>query len=103
MKRYPKKTNASFPLSIVVSYRSIGVIMGRCPNCVASSIFGVETNRCIWCGKTVCNRCVPTWHGTLTIKTSVENLSGQGAYYETVGFCSRALRDGTRFEFLSSF
>jgi DNA-directed RNA polymerase subunit RPC12/RpoP len=31
---------------------------------------------------------VPTWHGTLDIKTSAESLSGKVACYETVGFCS---------------
>jgi len=62
--------------------------VGKCPSCGASSIFGMQTKRCAWCGKTVCNTCVPTWHGALMVKTLVEDLSGRAAGYDTVGFCS---------------
>jgi len=62
--------------------------MGRCPSCGASSIFGVQTKTCVWCGKIVCDKCVPMWHGTLLVKTSVEDSSGRPADYKIVGFCS---------------
>ncbi len=55
-------------------------LMGNCPSCGASSLFGVNTKQCAWCGKIVCNKCVPQLHGSLSIKV--------GAYYEIHGFCS---------------
>lgn len=61
--------------------------MGKCPNCGASSIFGIRTDRCVWCGKTVCDRCMPS-HGTLDIKISVESARAPVARYGTAGFCS---------------
>lgn len=54
--------------------------MGRCPTCGASSRFGINTKQCTWCGKIVCNKCVPQWYGSISIK--------MGAYYEAHGFCS---------------
>jgi hypothetical protein len=61
--------------------------MGKCPSCGAGSIFGIQTKKCVWCGKIVCDRCVPAWHGTLSIKTHAES-PGSIAKYSTVGFCS---------------
>jgi hypothetical protein len=58
--------------------------MGNCPSCGASSFFGITTKECFWCGKIVCDKCVPQWHGTLTLKTQTSVL------YQTVGFCSDA-------------
>jgi transcription elongation factor Elf1 len=54
--------------------------MGSCPTCGASSLFGVKTKQCAWCGKIVCNKCVPQWHGSLYIK--------EGAHYNVYGFCN---------------
>jgi hypothetical protein len=65
--------------------------MGKCPSCGNSSIFGVQTKTCAWCGKTVCDRCVPNWHGAMKIKTYPESTQvvSEGAY-GIVGFCSDA-------------
>jgi uncharacterized protein (DUF983 family) len=62
--------------------------MGRCPTCGASSFFTVYTKQCANCGKVVCNKCVPQWHGTLIFKQSSEIPPTTPAGYETVGFCS---------------
>jgi hypothetical protein len=62
--------------------------MGKCPTCGASSFFGVYTKQCANCGKIVCNRCVPQWHGTLVYKQRSERPQIEPAYYKTVGFCS---------------
>jgi uncharacterized protein (DUF983 family) len=61
--------------------------MGRCPSCGASSFFGVYTKQCANCGKIVCNRCVPEWHGFIAFKMTMETPTQQ-ASYDTVGFCS---------------
>ncbi len=61
--------------------------MGKCPSCGASSIFGISTKKCIWCHKEVCSKCVPEWHGNLSVKIHSETVSAP-AVYETVGFCS---------------
>jgi DNA-directed RNA polymerase subunit RPC12/RpoP len=73
---------------IIVSRHADGGFMSmvKCPSCGASSIFGFQTKRCVWCGKIVCDRCVPNWHGTLSVKISAEDSAGPA--YETLGFCS---------------
>jgi len=60
--------------------------VGKCPSCGASSVFGVATKKCAWCRTIVCDRCVPKWHGSLTIKTASEKNTMRP--YETIGFCS---------------
>ncbi|MCW4000485.1 MAG: hypothetical protein NWE93_09615 [Candidatus Bathyarchaeota archaeon] len=61
--------------------------MGTCPTCGASSFFSVSTKQCSWCGRTVCNKCVPQWGGTLTYKTQMEDPTKPAAY-DNAGFCS---------------
>jgi hypothetical protein len=61
--------------------------MGSCPSCGASSFFSVSTKQCVFCGKIVCNKCVPNWHGQFQIKTMMESPSSF-PFYQTVGFCS---------------
>ena len=72
---------------LVFLYRVRGSTLKRCPSCGAGSIFGIRTKNCAFCGKAVCNKCVPTWRGSLSIKTSPESAS-TSASYATVGFCS---------------
>jgi hypothetical protein len=64
--------------------------MGSCPSCGASGMFGVTTKSCAWCGKIVCNRCVPNWHGAVMLKTFAENARSPDPKYGNVGFCSDA-------------
>ena len=54
--------------------------MGSCPSCGASSFLGVNTKQCAWCGTVVCNKCVPQWLGSISVKA--------GGNYEIHGFCS---------------
>src|SRR3990172_5978012 len=61
--------------------------MGRCPTCGASSFIGVYTKQCSNCGKVVCNRCVPQWHGTVTFKATIETPT-QPASSDNAFFCS---------------
>lgn len=61
--------------------------MGRCPSCGANSFFGVVTRQCANCGRIICNRCVPQWHGALAFKTRLETPT-QPASYDIAGFCS---------------
>ena len=63
--------------------------MVSCPSCGSSSFFLLSTKECFWCGKTVCNRCVPNWHGVLSLKLQMEIASNPAVYGE-VGFCSDA-------------
>jgi hypothetical protein len=63
--------------------------MGSCPSCGASSFFGISTKQCVWCGRIVCSKCVPQWHGNFSIKTQMEQPSN-GPIYAIVGFCSDA-------------
>ena len=62
--------------------------MGSCPSCGASSLLGVSTRQCTWCGKIVCNRCTPQSQGSIAFKTHIEDTSGFGVSYEVAGFCS---------------
>ena len=62
--------------------------MGSCPSCGASSFFGVNTKQCAWCGKIVCNKCLPNWHGSIAYKIQVEEATGRPATYDSAGFCS---------------
>ena len=61
--------------------------MVRCPSCGASSLFGVRTKQCAFCGKVVCNQCVPELIDPLSIKVAKEDERHEASYY-TVGFCS---------------
>ncbi len=61
--------------------------MGRCPSCGARTLFMNKSKLCFCCGKEVCNKCVPYFHGTLGIKTQME-ISNKPSTYENVGFCS---------------
>jgi uncharacterized protein (DUF983 family) len=61
--------------------------MVRCPSCGASSLFGLRTQQCAFCGKIVCDKCMPALIGPLEIKMAWEGVSGY-AWYSTVGFCS---------------
>ncbi len=63
--------------------------MGSCPSCGASSFFRVNTKQCVWCGKIVCDKCVPQWHGNFTLKTRMEEGFNLGNY-EAEGFCTDA-------------
>ena len=62
--------------------------MVRCPSCGASSLFGLHTKQCAFCGKIVCDKCVPAFFGSLEIKTVWEGVGGYSAPYSTVSFCS---------------
>lgn len=62
--------------------------MGSCPSCGASSFFGVTTKQCAWCGKIVCDKCVPKWVGSLAYKVQPEDTMGHLAVYGSAGFCS---------------
>lgn len=64
--------------------------MGKCPTCRANSFFGVSTRQCVWCGKIICNKCVPQPHGSLSFKTQLEIAPANPASYEVAGYCSDA-------------
>ncbi len=74
-------------IELPVSRYYEGYMMGNCPTCGASGFFGVSTKQCAWCGKIVCNRCVPNWHGNLVFKTTMED-SFNPPIYDMVEFCS---------------
>jgi hypothetical protein len=61
--------------------------MARCPSCGASSFLGLHTKQCAFCGIIVCNKCVPTFVGLLSVKVNHEIESSQNLY-RSVGFCS---------------
>ena len=56
-----------------------------CPSCGASGIFFKADRVCAFCGRVVCSKCVPVWHGNLSYK--IKNTGGLGEY-ESTGFCS---------------
>jgi len=62
----------------------------KCPSCGATSIFGIMTKKCIWCGKIVCGNCMPNWYSALLFKAVIEGKQRVDAVYETVGFCSNS-------------
>lgn len=48
-----------------------------------------KQQRCAWCGKPVCNKCLPEWVDWLNIKVRMEN-SNEKAGFEKIGFCSKS-------------
>ena len=60
-----------------------------CPSCGASGLFFKADSVCANCGRIVCGKCVPVWHGNLVYKT--KEIDGAGIY-ENTGFCSEECR-----------
>ena len=66
--------------------------MGTCPSCGASGLFFRPDGVCVFCGNTVCDRCVPVWHENFIYKTKPETTTS-GAKYTCSGFCSQKCYD----------
>ena len=60
--------------------------MGRCPSCGKNYFLSNDFAECSWCGKKICNNCVPEWKGFFDIKFKMEKYNGS-AEYVTLGFC----------------
>ena len=62
--------------------------MGKCPNCGASYLFSTPSEKCNWCGKVTCEKCLPVWPDSFSIKST----NGE-AKYEPIPFCSMSCGD----------
>ena len=61
--------------------------MGKCPNCGASYLLSTPSEKCDWCGKVTCKKCVPEWIGWLSVKSTMETEEKE-AEYLLLSFCS---------------
>ena len=66
--------------------------MGKCPNCGASYLLNTPSDKCDWCGKIVCVKCLPQWSDSLQVKNVIEN-GLDAAKYKHVHFCSKSCSD----------
>jgi hypothetical protein len=62
--------------------------MGNCLNCGASFLFSTPNDKCNWCGKVTCKKCLPVWPDSFSVK----NAYGE-AKYERIPFCSMSCGD----------
>jgi hypothetical protein len=61
--------------------------MGKCPNCGVTYLFSTPSERCGWCGKVTCEKCLPEWPDSILVKSTMEFDQSQ-AKYEFINFCS---------------
>jgi hypothetical protein len=66
--------------------------MGKCPNCGASYLLSNPFEKCNWCGKFTCLKCLPIWPDSFPVKTTLETGTS-GAKYERIPFCSKSCAD----------
>jgi len=65
----------------------LGDLMGKCPCCGSSYLLSTPTEKCGWCGRVVCKKCVLKWPGYFLVKSEKETEE-KGAKYQMIGFCS---------------
>lgn len=61
--------------------------MGRCPNCGAWS-FLTPKDKCIWCGKVVCGKCLPKGKFVYHINIKEQSDPSKPPVNNRMGFCS---------------
>jgi hypothetical protein len=66
--------------------------MGKCPSCGASYFLSTPSQKCTWCGKITCKKCLPIAPDYFEVKTTMENE--QGAKYGRFDFCSKSCSEG---------